>query len=329
MSSSDDDCSSSSSLHEPPAKVARKTKSQESVHYGERQCENKSKPCEHRAYWKQGHRYLCGVHAKDESRKPLPKRPAKEKKAIKLTEKMRHDTSVSHAQQDNAARGQRGAVTLQRMRQRHKTEQAEGVLNVFPNFKHKTRSDGRGCATLSPMALGPVEHGQPGLKPAKNIENFHQGSKCFREETIPGTDDPGPLYYENRARFYEDSVPHRHKYKGTGKNKNIPLYFIWVDRRDGKEYCLNYIESRQFYCTFYERLVREQAEYKQLEADVADGMNICICGYDGTPLDADETVEHAYLDDTKPFGHERVLYAMLTTPDPEQLPWRRHKTFDF
>jgi len=171
-------------------------------------------------------------------------------------------------------------------------------------------------------------HGQPGLPLALNIENFHQGSKCFREETLPDSDDPSPLYYENRLRFYGDAVPHRHKYKGDGANKNAPLYFVWVDR-DGKDHRLTYVESRQFYCTFYERLAGVQQDYAKLRDMIAGGTDVCICGYDAAPLGPGETIADAYLDASKPFGHERVLYAMLTVADPELLPWRQHKTFDF
>jgi hypothetical protein len=53
-------------------------------------------------------------------------------------------------------------------------EHIEGFLKVFPNYKHQNRQDGFGCMKLSPKYLGPVDHGQPDLPPALNIENFHQ-----------------------------------------------------------------------------------------------------------------------------------------------------------
>jgi hypothetical protein len=51
-------------------------------------------------------------------------------------------------------------------------------------------------------------------------------------------------------------------------------------------------------------------------------------GYDGKGMEG-ITLEQAYMDKSAPFGHELVLYAMLTTANKEDLPWRRHKTFDF
>ena len=180
---------------------------------------------------------------------------------------------------------------------------------------------------LSPKFLGPVEHGQPGLPPAQNVENFHQGSKCFPEEIDPETDDPGPLYYENRLRFYNDAEPHRHKYFGTDdpKNKNIPRFFVWVDK-SGTEHRLDYVQSRQFYCEFYARLASAQPDYAELVHKLDAGYNLCLCGFDAIPLEQGETIESAYLDPSNPFGHERVLYTMLTS---EQWIWRKYKTFEF
>lgn len=154
--------------------------------------------------------------------------------------------------------------------------------------------------------------------------------QVFAQE-CDGEGNPSQLYVKNRLRFYQDPVPHRHKYKGrdASGNKNIPLYFLWVDR-DGSEHRLSYIESRQFYCTFYERLASQEPDLARLLELMKEGTNLQICGYDAQPLPPGQTVEEAYLDPSTPFGHERVLYTMLLYHDhPEQFPWRIHKTFEF
>jgi len=287
--------------------------------------------CKNRAYWIVADgRCMCGVHSKKEgdARKPLPKR-SRAFLVQRRTEILKdHDASVEEVRKRNAASGVRGGVRLFRMRMMKNPPLTDGWMNVFPNYRHQNRKDGYGCMKLSPKSLGPVEHGQPGLPPAVNIENFHQGSKCFAEETDEAG-DPSLLYYENRFKFYKDPVPHRHKYIGqspTG-NKNIPKYFVWVDR-EGTSHRLSYVESRQFYSNFYERLASREPDFVRLRSMVDAGTNVCICGYDATPLEEGETIEHAYMDASKPFGHERVLYAMLCFA-PTQWPWRLHKTFDF
>lgn len=163
---------------------------------------------------------------------------------------------------------------------------------------------------------------------AKNIENFHQGSKCFAIECDDTTKEPNELFFKNRLSFYQDEKPHRHKYKGKDeKNKNIPLYFVWMDK-DEKMHKLSYVESRQFYCNFYERLAKKTKDFATLKKMHKEGTNLQICGYDGRPLEV-EDIEKEYLDPSKPFGHELVLYSLLMLDDENEYPWRKHKTFSF
>jgi hypothetical protein len=242
---------------------------------------------------------------------------------------------VERARAENEAAGRDGEVALARLLMLKQPAPVPGFRRVYPNFKHQNRPDGFGCMRLSPMSLGPVEHGQPGLPPALNIENFHQGTKVFREE-LDAEGNPSDLYRANRKRFYEDPVPHRHKYHGTtGLTKNIPEFFLWIDR-DGSEHRLTYVQSRQFYCNFYERLASQEPDFRRLVELVEDGTNLQLCGYDAKPVEREageslaDAIERAYLDASTPFGHERVLYAMLLLRDsPEQYPWRKHKTFEF
>jgi hypothetical protein len=230
----------------------------------------------------------------------------------------------------NAAAGHRGKLMLTKLLMMRDPSPVPGFLRVYPNYKHQNKADGFGCMRLSPKWLGPVEHGQPGLPPALNIENFHQGTKVFEQE-LDAEGNPSELYIANRLRFYTDPVPHRHKYQGTtGLNKNIPIYFLWLDHRDSSEHRLTYVESRQFYCNFYERLASVQPDFKRLVELMDEGTNLQICGFDAKPLGENESLDKAYLDPSVPFGHERVLYAMLCLRDtPECYPWRKYKTFDF
>lgn len=300
--------------------------------YGETTCQNKKKDCSNKAYYakKDGEEwiYLCGTHLrKKEERHELPKIPEDEKKKL-LEEKLKKEKSlIRKAQRKNKREGKKGELILYRLRMMKDAENISSFWRIYPNYKHQNKKDGFGCMSLSPKFLGPVKHGQPNLPIALNIENYHQSGKVFQEE-VDNEGNPAELFYKNRLSFYQDKVPHRHKYKGTGTNKNIPLYFIWVDK-EGKEHKLSYVESRQFYCTFYERLASQQKDFEKLLKYHKSGRNLQICGYDGFPI-GNQTIEEAYLDSSVPFGHERVLYTMLLLHDtPEEFPWRKHKTFEF
>ncbi|BAU80020.1 hypothetical protein A9K97_gp331 [Tokyovirus A1] len=295
--------------------------------HGEISCEKEG--CKNKAYWElleenSSLAFVCGVHSRKKERVALEKVPQKERKE-KLEETLSsHRKTVRRAARKNKGRGNLG---LFRMRMMKEVPLQEGWLNVFPNFRHQNRRDGLGCMSLSPMSLGPVEHVHPELPPAKNIENFYQGSKVFSEE-VDKEKNPTALFYENRERLFSDEVPHRHKYKGTGKNKNIPLYFLWTNV-NGEEERLGYVESRQTYCNFFERLAAETEDFKELCHLQDSGVNLMFCGYDAHDIKS-QTLEEAYLDPSVPFGHERVLYTMLALRDtPEEYPWRKHKTLEF
>jgi hypothetical protein len=236
------------------------------------------------------------------------------------------------------------ALCLYKQRMMRTVPLAAGILNVFPNFRA-----GSGFASgslmlreLSPKFIGPIDHGQPGLPPAQSIENLHQGSKCLAGET-------DEVFRARRIEMYDDRIPHRHKSEKYSDlaPKSAINYFAWIDNHS-REHRLTYVQSREFYCHFYEcaltgasvrwrdtrgagdawnpvtsgESTRNAFTYlRELHARVA----LNICGFDAVPM-APDNIDAAYLDPSTPFGHERVLYTMLMVPASE-YPWRAHAQF--
>lgn len=296
------------------------------VYYGEINCNGITKNgdlCVNKAYYINGTNYLCGVHCKKDFRTCLPKRNKKELEQIKKEQFQEELQVIQRHTARNMKNGKKGKIHLTKMYMMKQPGHIRGYLNIYPNFKDKGRVDGIGIPELSPKFAHKIKHGQPGLPPSKNLENFHQGSKCFHEESKD--DEPTELFFENQLAFFKDSVPHRHKYKGIEKNKNIPLYFVWK-RKDSSMIKYDYVGSRQFYCNFYERIVLQLPEYTKLKEMVDSGTNINICGYDAYM--PNESLEVHYLDSNRPFGHELVLYSLLTL-NKSEYPWRKYKTEDF
>src|SRR5205085_6463306 len=147
--------------------------------------------------------------------------------------------------------------------------------------------------SLSPMSIGPIDHGQPGLPPSLNLENFHQGNKKFPCETVE-------QFLETRLALYQSPFPQRHKFKGVG---NIPEFSVWIDK-NGVQWQIDYITSRQFYCNFYERFVSIHQDFQELRSLLEQGYDLVICGPDAHSMN---DVNEAYLNPVNPFGHERVL----------------------
>lgn len=283
---------------------------------GEADCEGvfasgkrKGTKCDRTGYYYDDGQVRCGVHSDKETRLKLRKKP------IDAAEKKEHLEEIEAARAQNQKEGLCGDLKLYRMGMMKPVISCAGYINVFPNYRHANRTDGLGLATLSPMRLGPVEHGQPGLPAAETIEGFHQYSKWFAVESRE-------QFEESRLQGYATKEPERRKFPG------VPLYFVWLDQ-EGKEHHLDYVTSRQFYCNFYERLVLKEKEFAFLKELHESGDNLQICGYDGYAMGATpEGIEAAYLNEKEPFGHERVLLTMLLLEEGD-YPWRKYKTFDF
>jgi len=231
-----------------------------------------------------------------------------------------HDKSVAETRLAQLKSGQSGKLALVKMRMRTYTELMPNFQHVYPNNWHSGRVDGWGMPTLSPMRLGPIDHKMPGLPPALNLENYWQGSKCFRDE-VDRFGMPLPQFVATQKQWFEDPEPHRHKQKGA------PEFFVYW-KKDGSPLRLKWVESRQIYCHWYAKLVRQQRDYSVLVERLKQGYNLAICGYDANPMGATEAeIDRAYCSTDAPFGHERVLFTMLLLP-PEKWPWVKFATLE-
>ncbi len=105
------------------------------------------------------------------------------------------------------------------------------------------------------------------------------------------------------------------------------LYWLWK-MNDGSYKRFEYVESRQFYCEFFQRLSKDLPDLKTLKNMIKEGWNIQICGYDAINDLTSENAEQYYLDSSQPFGHESVLFCILVLPE-ELYPWRIHKSENF
>jgi hypothetical protein len=276
-------------------------------------------PCKHMAYFAlPSGKYVCGQHSLQmkDVRKKLVKDPNARSQRIANLEA--HEKSVEDRASKNAESGVRGSVECFHMTMMGSVPLKKGVRNVFPNNKHGGRKDGFGCPSLSPMRLGPVDHRQPGLPQAKNVENYHQFNKVWPCE-VDEDGDLSPEFAERRSQGYKDPEPHRHKFDAAtmkrmreevgGQNGNQPLYSVHLDK-EGNERRFTYVQSRYFYCCAYEKLAKETNSFEALLVMLENGYDLMICGYDAYPVTKDLYAH--YCDPTKPFGHEMVLYSLLT-----------------
>lgn len=310
------------------------------------------KECTLWAYFASNDTTLCGMHSKkDTERKELPKMPEEKRREADAKRLRAHAATVAAAAAENKAHGRQGSVSCHKLLMMKNPPLVDGHLNVFPNFKHQgafaARNGGVGYSKLSPKAMGPVKHGQPGLPDAENIENMHQGNKVF-----PCFVGKEAAFAKIRKAMYEDAKPYRHQHdfwadhpelvpadvKLPAKKENAPAHSVWITAEGERKF--TYVESRQFYCHFYEKIALASAEFKELKSKIDNGTNVIICGYDAYPpvspgvpeaqqhAELAKTLEKHYLDGSRPFGHELVLYTLLTTvPTPASpYPWQKHRS---
>ena len=73
----------------------------------------------------------------------------------------------------------------------------------------------------------------------------------------------------------------------------------------------------------FENLKENLGDFQTLKEWVQHGINLQIVGYDAYPVT--DTLWNHYLDTSTPFGHELVLYTLLTESNPEQYPWNLYR----
>ena len=301
---------------------------------------NKTK-CRNNAYYVQKQKYVCGVHSQKNNRKKLDVNPqAKQNRMKKLKN---HSVLVEKCAEENKKNKKIGKVIITKLRMMKSAEQHDGYRKVFPNFRHANRADGFGCATLSPKSIGPIPHKMLDFGWAKTLENYHQGAKVFKGELCNDVNENTPVIHFDkcdtrmithesvtlRKEMYNDKTPYRHKFQYPGfpvdekkikGNKNIPLFTVYYEE-DGTEHRYNYLQCRFFYCHWYALFVVNKPEFKKMKDMMLNGYNLQIVGYDGYAIE--KSLWECYNDISRPFGHEQVLYTLLTC-DESGYPWDRY-----
>lgn len=340
-------------------KINEKTVNIKLPYHGESTCTSKKASgtrCEKKAYYvSPSNKAVCGWH-REGSKKQLPKDPnAKKKAAEKYKE---HLKTVDAAQKANFEAKRPGTITIHKLRMRATLDQIPGVENIRPNHYEAGATDALGLSELSPMSMGPlsdtimsVENRHQSCKVFPQLcrdggdetiasqivdlekslpdlsDDVDQVMEAFQQidELLENQHEPLPVFYDVRRSMQADKTPYRHQAKFIAGHQhefkceiptreNAPLY----SECEGKRY--SYIQSRQLYCNEYETFALKSKQFKKLKSNIAAGRNIRICGYDGyTPT---QSLAWHYLDRSKPFGHELVLYSLLTINDASQYPWR-------
>lgn len=243
----------------------------------------------------------------------------------------------------------KGNVYVDRLPGRFEGKQwpsVEGAMRFNVCSSSNQKINGHSLKQLSPFFVGPIEIELPVCDMGgnqnvvvTNIENFWQASKVWRGETrrdipqpvidlIPehGNPDystkmydetgfaihdfiPNQAWFDRRAKYWSDPVPHRRIKRGDKKNNDDPMFCWW--RGDA----LPYVEARcRMYIPMYADLASKTPAFKELKALVGAGHDVLLIGYDGYKIER-RPIE-LLADPTVRFGHELVLACMLHDAKP-------------
>jgi len=232
----------------------------------------------------------------------------------------KHKKSIEKARIQNKKLKKRGQIRCNKLPYRFSKVKEKTWPNV-DGFKNINVCSGSTqiYKNLSPMKLGPIIFkvvdfdGNIKKIKAKNIENLWQASKVWKSDIDDKTKEPKEEWYETRNKYYKDEKAHRHIKKSSGKNINIPLYSLWVNQKTKEVQKLLYLQARgEIYCPIYEKCVKKTKAFKDLNKLIENGYNIQILGYDGYDYEANNiTLKECFDDDSRPFGHELALTAIL------------------
>ena len=158
-------------------------------------------------------------------------------------------------------------------------------------------------------------------KANKTIANIKMW--CF-EVDVGADGKPTAAWLEQRKKGYRGGEGKRHSPSKSKSEGNAPRFSVYYHLETNKPKIFNYIQCRLFYCVWMERLVPHTREFKRLVELIDGGTNVLICGYDGYADGVSLTLDGHYADPVRPFGHELVLYSLLTVKDPRDYPWNRY-----
>lgn len=145
--------------------------------------------------------------------------------------------------------------------------------------------------------------------PTRTLELVWQAAKVKRSE-LTADGQPSTAYFHRRERIYDKGVVKRSYFS---KKEIAGAVLGWRASP-----IISWVPSRKFYASAYARVASTTPEFQFLAAAREDGWNLLLGGPDGWPIgdvaQASPSVHDvavAYASTAFPFGHERVLVAML------------------
>lgn len=229
-----------------------------------------------------------------------------------LSEKLRTARQIDEARQRNALYGQAGSVRLQQQYHFRDKSVQDKRWRRLPGFRNISVGSGaKKWKALSPLYLGPVSHAEEdsagALAPAGSLDNLWRYSQVFAEDV--GKDgEPNEAWLQRRRLGFALPKGERQVRGSKRRSNEAPLFWYWRGQH------LDAVTARkEIYCHLYAALVVDCDLYRELDLMVQQGFNIQLFGYEAYDfVEESKTLLQAIEDPQGSFGHEFVLYGLLT-----------------
>jgi hypothetical protein len=265
----------------------------------------------------------CSTCAKKKGKKK--KEEGEKKKGKKMSDgdkalKKEHEKSIKEAQKENKKAGLRGKVIVNKLPYRF-AKDGNTKWPLVPGFKNINVTKGaRGVwSSFSPMRMGPfkikvdTKEGKIVVMEVKTLEGMHQPTKVWKGEFDEKKGRPKDEWYDRRDEIFASENPPRHIKKGSGENKNVPMFSWWEGEKK------SYLEMRKVeYCPYYVEGALKCEGWKKLDELLASGVNVQVMDYDGYPIVIVEELIVGFFDLSRPFPHA----AVLKCAEDKVCPWK-------
>lgn len=234
--------------------------------------------------------------------------------------KKAHEKSIKEAQKENKKAGLRGKLIVNRLPYRF-AKDGNTKWPVVKNFKNVNVTKGaKGWGSyFSPMRIGPfrivldMENGTLVEFVIETLEGLHQFLKVWKGEFDEKKQRPTHEWFKRRDEGFKLTNPPRHVKKGSGENKNVPLFSWWKGEKK------SYLEMRKVeYCPYYVQGALVCEGWEKLDELLASGVNIQVMDYDGYPIVTAEELIVGFFDLSRPFPHA----AVLKCAEDKVCPWK-------
>jgi hypothetical protein len=225
---------------------------------------------------------------------------------------------ATHAAANRAA-GRRGCVTIRKETEAEPgtTTLVHNAISVFPcsytPAKWRVDAEVLGVALpgLAPVRMGPIRYAS-WLPAAARLETLTACRLMYDDDLAAGAPDAATRVLDLMA--VDRVIVEKPALNGICRGRQPVCARIYTTPATWHD--VDIVRYRQFFCNYYAHAAEMSTDFAVVKQILEGGNDICITGPTARSVRVEADVLQAYNDATTAFGHELVLFGMLTGVQP-------------